>query len=141
MKNLSLILSSCLHIQAILNLTIVFGLMFNFFKRDLQSFPFYCFPLFLCIMHLKWFLISPCYSLELRIQMGITFLFSSVFHFSSFLSYLEGLLRQTFCLFVFLFLGDDLDHSLLYNITNFCPQFFRHSIKSSTLNLFVTSTV
>ena len=30
----------------------------------------------------------PCYSLELCIQMGISFLFSFAFHFSSFLSYL-----------------------------------------------------
>ena len=34
------------------------------------------------------FLISPCYSLELYIQMGISFLFSFAFHFSSFHSYL-----------------------------------------------------
>ena len=33
------------------------------------------------------FLISPCYSLELCIQMGLSFLFSFAFHFSSFLSY------------------------------------------------------
>ena len=34
------------------------------------------------------FLISPCYSLELCIQMLISFLFSFAFHFSSFHSYL-----------------------------------------------------
>ena len=34
------------------------------------------------------FLIFPCYSLELWIQMGISFLFSFAFSFSSFLSYL-----------------------------------------------------
>ena len=34
------------------------------------------------------FLISPCYSLELCIQMGISFLFSFAFLFSSFHSYL-----------------------------------------------------
>ena len=34
------------------------------------------------------FLNSPCYSLELYIQMGISFLSSFAFHFSSFLSYL-----------------------------------------------------
>ena len=34
------------------------------------------------------FLISPCYSLELCIQMGISFLFSFVFCFCSFHSYL-----------------------------------------------------
>ena len=33
-------------------------------------------------------LISPCYSLELCIQMGVSFLFSFAFHFSSFHSYL-----------------------------------------------------
>ena len=51
------------------------------------------------------FLISPCYSLELCIQVGISFLFSFAFCFSSFHSYLYGLLRQSFCLLVFLFLG------------------------------------
>ena len=30
-------------------------------------------------------------------------------------------LRQPFCLFPFLFHGDDLDPCLLYNITNLCP--------------------
>ena len=34
------------------------------------------------------FLISACYSLELCIQMGVSFLFSFAFHLSSFLSYL-----------------------------------------------------
>ena len=51
------------------------------------------------------FLISPCYSLELCIQMGISFLFSFAFHVSSFLCYLLGLLGQPFCYFGFLFLG------------------------------------
>ena len=60
------------------------------------------------------FLISPCYSLELCIQMNISFVFSFAFSFSSFLSYLLGLLRQPFYLFAFLFLGDGLDHHLLY---------------------------
>ena len=34
------------------------------------------------------FLISPCYFLELCIQIGISFLFSFAFHFPSFHSYL-----------------------------------------------------
>ena len=51
------------------------------------------------------FLISPCYSLELCIKMGISFLFSFVFLFSSFQRYLLGLLGQPFCFFAFLFLG------------------------------------
>jgi len=68
------------------------------------------------------FLISPCYSLELCIQMGIYFLFSFASSFSSFLSYLSGLLRQPFCLFAFLFLGNGLDHCLLFNVANLHPQ-------------------
>ena len=56
-----------------------------FLKRSLV-FPFYCFLLFLFID--PWrkpeegFLISPCYSLELCIQMGISFLFTCAFSFS-----------------------------------------------------------
>ena len=42
--------------------------------------------------------ISPCCSLKLCIQMGISFLLSFAFHFSSFLSYLWGLLRQPICI-------------------------------------------
>ena len=89
----------------------------------------------------KGFLISPCYSLELCILLGISFLFSFAFHFSSFLSYLKGLLGQPFCLFAFIFLGDGFDHCLLYDIRNLPPQFFKQSIRSNPLNLFVTSTV
>ena len=36
--------------------------------------------------------------------------------------------QKPFCLFAFLFLGDGLDHCLLYNVMNLQPQFFRHSI-------------
>jgi len=43
---------------------------------------------FLALISEEVFLISPCYSLVLCIQMGILFLFSFVFLFSSFLSYL-----------------------------------------------------
>ena len=44
-----------------------------------SSFPFCCFPLFLSLIAEEGFLISPCYSLKLFIQMGIPFLFSFVF--------------------------------------------------------------
>ena len=37
------------------------------------------------------------------------------------------------------FWGDGLDHYLMYNVTTICPLFFRHSIRSNPLNLFVTS--
>ena len=42
---------------------------------------------FFALITEEGFLISPCYSLELCIQMGISFLFSFAFHFSSFHSY------------------------------------------------------
>ena len=43
---------------------------------------------FFALITEEGFFISPCYSLELSIQMGISFLFSFAFHFSSFHSYL-----------------------------------------------------
>ena len=61
-------------------------------------------------------LISPCYSLELCVQMLISFLFYFAFYFSSFHS--SGPLRQPFCFFALLFLRDGLESGLLYNVTN-----------------------
>ena len=61
-------------------------------ERDMhEMFPFEeisSFPLFLSLITEEGFLISPCYSLELCIQMGISFLFFFAFSFFSFLSYL-----------------------------------------------------
>ena len=59
---------------------------------------------FFALITEEGFLISPWYSLELCIQMGISFLFSFAFCFASFHSYLWGLLRQSFCFFAFLFM-------------------------------------
>ena len=42
------------------------------------------FLLFFALITKEDFLISPCYSLEIYIQMGISFLFSFAFHFSFF---------------------------------------------------------
>ena len=67
------------------------------------------------------FLISPCYCWELCIQMDISFLpplplasllFSAISKPSS---------DNHFAFFAFLFLGDGLDHYLLYNVTNLSP--------------------
>ena len=80
---------------------------------------------FFALITVEGFLISPCYCLELCIQKGISFLFSFVFRFSSFLSYLYGLLREPFCFF---FLGDGLDPCLLYSVMKLRPQFIRHSV-------------
>ena len=60
-----------------------------FLKRSLV-FHILLFSSFCALIHLSvhWFLISPCYSLELCIEVGIYFLFSFALCFSSFLSYL-----------------------------------------------------
>ena len=43
---------------------------------------------FFALIAEEGFLISPCYSLKLCIQMGLSFLLSFAFSFSSFVSYL-----------------------------------------------------
>ena len=53
--------------------------------------------------------------------MGIPFHFSFAFHFSSFLSSLEGLLRQPFSFFEFLFLGMVL--YFLFTIDYYCLKY------------------
>ena len=63
--------------------------------RDLQSFPFYCFPLFLCIDHWGRLSYLSLLFFELCIPMGIFFIFSFAFH-----SYLEALLRQPLWLWI-----------------------------------------
>ena len=66
------------------------------------------------------FLISPCYSFELCIQMDVSFLFPFDFRFSSLLSYLRPP-ETTILLFRISFSWDGFDHGLLYNVTNLCP--------------------
>ena len=59
------------------------------FLEEISSFSLsIVFLYFFALITEEGFLISPCYSLELCIQMGISFRFSFAFHFSSFLSYL-----------------------------------------------------
>ena len=54
------------------------------FLKELSSFPHsIVFLYFFAFTTKEGFLISACYSLELCIQMGISFLFSFAFHFSS----------------------------------------------------------
>ena len=72
--------------------------------------------------------ISPCYSLELCIQMGISFFLSFVFCFFSFHSYLLRPPQTAIGFFAFLFFADGLDSYFLYNAMNLHPQFFRHSV-------------
>ena len=59
------------------------------FSEEISSLShFIIFLYFFALLAEKVFLISPCHSLELCIQMGISFLFSFAFHFSYFHSYL-----------------------------------------------------
>ena len=91
---------------------------------------------FFALITEEGFLISPCYSLELCIQVDISFLFSFAFRFSSFLSYLKAYSDSHFAFFAFLLLGDDFDHRLLYSVTRVRPSFLAGtvSIRSDPLN-------
>ena len=89
------------------------GLPFSSLEEICSLFHSIIFLYFFALITEEGFLIFPCYSLEFCIQMGISFLFSFAFCFSSFLSYLSGLLRQPFSLFAFHFLGYGLDPCLL----------------------------
>ena len=55
----------------------------SFLKRS-RVFPILLFSCFFALIAEEGFLISPCYSLELCIQICISFLFSFAFHMSSF---------------------------------------------------------
>ena len=62
--------------------------------------------------------------------MGISILFSFAFHFSPFLSYLEGLLGQLFLLFAFVVLRDGFDHRLLSNVIVLLALYQIYSLES-----------
>ena len=76
------------------------------------------------------FRISPCYSLELCIQMGISFLFSFAFSFSSFLSYSLGKTLLAFALLYSVPQGQNcllLQASLDFLLLHSCPMIQRTS--------------
>ena len=60
---------------------------------------------FFALITEEGFLTSPCYSLERCIQMGISFLFSFVFCFFSFFSYLSASSDNHFAFLYLFFLG------------------------------------
>ena len=113
--------------------------IFNFLVEISSLFHSVVFLYFFALITEEGFLISPCYSLELYIQTGTSIAFCLSLQFFSQLFVRPP--QTTTLPFEFLFLGDGLDHCLLYNVTNLCPLFFRHSIRSNPLNLFVTFTV
>ena len=88
------------------------------------------------------FLISPCYSLELCIQMEIYLFFSFAFHLSFFSQLFVRSLQTTILLFHISFSWGWSCAFLLYNVMNIIHSSSDTlSIRSSPLNLFLTSTV
>ena len=71
----------------------------NFLEEISSLSHFFIFLCFFALITEEGFLISPYFSFELYIQMGISFLFSFACGFYFFLSYLSGLFRQPFCFF------------------------------------------
>ena len=100
------------------------------------------FPYFFSLLTQGGFLISPCYSLELCIQLGISFPFSFAFGISSFLSSCKASSYNHFAFLHFFFLG-------MILVTTSCTMLWTSvhsfsgtlSTRSNPLNLFVTSTV
>ena len=89
------------------------------FLEEISSLPHsVVFLYFFALIAEEGFLISSYYSLELCIQMLISFF--SVLCFSLFFSQLFVRLPQT-AIWLFAFLGDGLDPCLLYNVTNLHP--------------------
>ena len=97
---------------------------------------------FFALIAEEGFLISPCYSLEPFIQMGISFLFSIAFHFASFHNYLYA---SSDSLFAFLHFFSMV--MVLIPVSHTMSQTSVHSslgtlsLRSSPLKLFLTSTV
>ena len=97
---------------------------------------------FFALITEEGFLISPCYSFEFCIQMGISFFFYFAFDFSSFHSYLYAPSDSHFAFLHFFFLG-----MVLLPISSTMSRTSAHSslgtlsIRSSPLSLFLTFTV
>ena len=98
---------------------------------------------FFALITEEGFLISPCYSLELCIQMGISFLFSLAFSFSFFFSAIgKPSSDNHFASLHFFLLGMVLiTASYTMSQTSVHRSSGALSIRSNPLNLFVTSSV
>ena len=88
-----------------------------FLKRSLVFSILLFSSIFFALFTEEGFLISP-YNLELCIQMGISFLFSFVFGFSSLF---KASWDNHFTFLHFCFLGNYCGHHLLYNVMNLHP--------------------
>ena len=100
------------------------------------------FSYFFALITEELFLVSPCYSLELCIQMGISFLFSFAFHFSSFTAICKTSSDNHFAFLHLFFLGMVLiPVSCTVSRTSIHSSSGTVSVRSNPLNLFLTSTV
>ena len=97
---------------------------------------------FFALIAEEGFLISSCSSLELCIQILISFLFSFAFHFSSFHSYLRPPQTDILLFLHFFSMGMVwIPVSCTVPRTSFHSSSGTLSIRSRPLNLFLTSTV
>ena len=125
------------------HLCMKYSLGISFFLEEISILSYsIVFLYFFALITEEGFLFSSCYSLELCIQMGLSFLFSFSFSFSFFLSYVKASSDNHFASLYLFLLG-------IFLITVSCTisQTYIHSssgtlsIRSNHLNLFVTSTV
>ena len=77
----------------------------NFLEEISSLFHSIVFLYFFVLITEEGFLISPCYSLELCIQMGISFLFSFAFHLFIFSAICKASSDNHFAFLHFFFLG------------------------------------
>ena len=97
---------------------------------------------FFALIAEEGFLISSCYSLELCIQMLISFLFSFAFHFSSFTAICKASSDSHFSFLHFFFLGMVLiPVPCTVSRTSVYSSSSTLSFRPSPLNLFLTCTV
>ena len=85
----------------------------NFLEETSSLSHSFIFLYFFALITEEGFLISPCYSLELCIQMHISFLFSFAFHFFIFSAICKAFSDNYFAFLQFFFLG-------MVLITAFC---------------------
>ena len=83
-----LLLGPCYSVLYCAHLCTKCSLGISNFLKEISSLSHSIDFLFLCIVHSRKFHISPCYSLELCVQLGISFPFDFAFDFSSFLSFM-----------------------------------------------------
>ena len=122
-----------------------------FLKRSLESSPFYCLPLFICIIHLRRLSDLSCYSLKLTLRWVHLSFFTLPF-ISLFSAICKPSPDNRFAFLHFFFLGMVLDttscYELVHNVTKFTMLWTSIqssagtlSTRSNPLSLLLTSTV